>query len=109
MWYIDRKFSHHMSRYRRKFHFLNKTKSGRVVFEGSETNRVLGSEKANLGEKRKNVEDIWLIEGIQHNILSVRQMVNGGKEVILNCKRCIIWKEGSKRVIARGVKTLDNV
>lgn len=31
-------------------------------------------------------------------------MVDGGKEVIFNSKGCIIQKEGSKRVIAKGVK-----
>lgn len=70
---------------------------------------MLGCGKSNLGEKRTNEEDSWLIEGLKHNILSVIQMVDGGKEVILNSKGCIIQKEGSKRVISRGVKTSDNV
>jgi len=69
----------------------------------------LGSGKANLGEKRTNVEDVWVIEGLKHNILSVSQMVDGGKEVVFNSKGFFIMKEGSKRVIARGDKTPDNV
>ena len=71
------------------------------MFEGIETVKVLGSGKANLGEKRTNAEDFWIIEGQKNNILSVVQMVDGGKEVIFNSKGCIIQKEGSKRVIAR--------
>lgn len=65
--------------YRKKNHFLNKIKNGHVLFEGSETIRLLGSSKANLGEKRTNAEDVCLIEGIKHNIFSVIQMVDGRK------------------------------
>lgn len=98
-----------MSRDRRKIIFLNKIKSCCDVFEGSETTRVLGSGYANLSEERKNEKDVWIIEGLKHNILSVIQMVDGGKEGISKYKGSIIRKEGSKRVISKGVKTSDNV
>jgi len=94
-----------MSGDRRKFDY----NSVRVEFEGSETARVLGSGKANLGEKRTNEEDVSLIKGLKNNILSVRQMVDGGKEVIFDSKGWIIRKEGSKRVITRGFKTPEIV
>lgn len=35
--YVDSICSHNMSSDRRNFHFLNKTKDGHVVFEGSES------------------------------------------------------------------------
>ena len=103
IWIVD--FSHNMSGDRRKFDY----NSVRVEFEGSETARVLGSGKANLGEKRTNEEDVSLIKGLKNNILSVRQMVDGGKEVIFDSKGWIIRKEGSKRVITRGFKTPEIV
>lgn len=109
MWYIDSRISHNMLGDKIKFHFLNWTKSGCVVFQGNESARELGSGKANIGEKRTNADKLWIIKGINNNILSVSQMVNGGKEVIFNSKFCIIEKEGSKIVISMGVKTLDNV
>ena len=98
-----------MSGDRRKFHFLKKIKSGHFIFEWGEPARVLGSGKAKTGEKRTNVEDVWLIEVIKHSILTVSQMVDGGKEVVFNSKGCFIQKEGSKTVIARGGKTPYNV
>lgn len=67
---------------------MNRTKNGRVVFEGNESARVLGSNKSNLGEKRTNVDDVWLTEGLRNNILSVRQMVDRGKKAIFNSKCC---------------------
>jgi len=80
-----------------------------LFFEGSEPARVLGSGKANLGEKRTNDKYVWLIEGLKHNILSVSKIVYGGKEVVFNSKYCFIKKEGSMRVIERGVKAPNNV
>jgi len=71
-----------MSRDRIKFHFLDRTKSGCVLFEGNESARVLGSSKVNIGEKSTNADDVCFIEGLKHDILSVSQMVDGGKEVI---------------------------
>ena len=79
---------------RRKFHFLKRIKGGHVVFEGNELTRVLGSGKANIGEKRTNAENVWHIEGLKHNILNFIQMVYGGKEVLFNSKCCFIQYEG---------------
>jgi len=109
IWYIDSGHPHHMLGDRRKNHFLKKTKSGHVDFEGSEPIRALGSGKANLGEKRANVEDVWLIEGLKHNIISLSQMVDGSKEVVFKSKDLFIKEERSKRLITREVKTIDNV
>lgn len=39
--------------------------------------------------------------------MSVSQMVDGGKLLIFNSIGCVIRKEGSKRVISKGFKTLD--
>lgn len=52
---------------------------------------MLGSSKANL-EKRTNAEDVLLIEGLKNDIISVSQMVDGGKEVVFNSKGYFIWK-----------------
>jgi len=49
MWYIYSRSSHHILGHRRKFHFLKRTNTGCVVFEGNETTRVSGSGKAILG------------------------------------------------------------
>lgn len=79
-----------MLRDRIKFHFLKRTKSGCVVFEGNQSPRVLGSSKENLGDKRTNADDVFLIKGLNHNTLGVRQMVGGRKEVFFNTKGYII-------------------
>lgn len=83
-----------MSGDRDKFQFLKKIKSYHVVFEWSELARVLGSCKPNLGEKRTNAEDVCLIKVLKHNILSVIQMVDGGREGLFNSKGCFTQKEG---------------
>ena len=65
----------------------------------------MGSGKAILGENRTNAENVWPIEGLKHNILSVIQLV----DFVLNSKGCFIRKKGLKRKVVRGFKTLDNV
>ena len=81
-----------MSVDKRKSYLLNLTKAGCVDFEGNETTRVFGSGKANLGEKSTNVDDVWFIEGLSHNTLTLNQMIVWGKDVIFNSKGCIFQK-----------------
>lgn len=91
------------------FLFLKRIKSSHVVFEGNELARKLGKENANPGDKKDNAPNVCLIEGLKNNILSVSHMVDGGKKQVFNSKDFFISKEGSKRVTAKGVTTLENV
>jgi len=50
MWYIYYKFSHHMSGDRRKFHFMKRTKIGRVVL------KVIKPHVINCSKKRLNFD-----------------------------------------------------
>lgn len=52
--------------------------------------KVLGKGKANLGDKKTKAVDVLLVEGLKHNIISVRKMVDGGNEIIFNSKGCFI-------------------
>lgn len=69
----------------------------------------MGSGKANLGENRTNSEDVSLPKGLKSNIISMSQMVDGGKELVFNSKGCYIRKGGLEKVIDKGVKTPNNL
>lgn len=71
-WYIDNVCSHHMLGDSSIFFFFNRTKSFHVAFKGNEPTRVLGKGKDKLGERNTNANDVWLVQGLKHNILSIR-------------------------------------
>lgn len=68
--------------------------SGHVLFEGSEPTKVFGSGKDSPREKTTNPKCVCLVEGLKHNILSVSQMVYGGKEEVFNSNVCFTRMEG---------------
>lgn len=54
--------------------------SAHVIFEGSEPIKVLRRSKDSLGDRRAIAKCVLLVEDWKQNILSVSQMVYGGKE-----------------------------
>jgi len=108
-WYIDSGCYHHMLGEKSGFLSLRKTKDGHVILGDNTHAKVLGKGKVILGNEELNAVDVLLVEGLKQNILSVIQMVYGGKEVIFNSKVCCIRKEKSKRVISKEIRTSYNV
>lgn len=70
-WYIDNGCFHHMLGDSSIFFFLKRNESDHVAFEGDEPPTMLGKGKDNHRETKTNVDDIWLDEGLKHNILSM--------------------------------------
>jgi len=49
------------------------------------------------------------VEDLKHNILSVSQMVDRGLEITFKYKWCIIRKEDFGTLVAKQIRTLENV
>lgn len=91
--------------YKRNSLSMRKTKYVHVIHGNNTTTKVSSKGKASISDERTNVDDVFLVEKMKHNILSLIHMVDGCKEVIFNSKGCFIRKYKSKRVISKRIRT----
>jgi len=79
-WYIDSGCSKHMMGYKGKFLSLSERKSGSVTFGNDAPGKIKDKGMVSLSNGKGKAQDVLLVDGLKHNLLSVTQM----------CDRCSI-------------------
>ena len=82
-WYIDSGCSRHMTGDKNKFVNLKAKEGGKVSFGGNQSGRIVG-----IGEVQNAngapVKDVYHVEGLCHNLLSVSQSADKDNWVIFD-------------------------
>ena len=86
---------------------LNK-KNGNVSF-GSGTPKITGKGTTTLVNGQGKDQNTLLVEGLKHNHLSVSQVCDKGHNVVFSTKNCETRDSSSGELVAKGVRTPDNV
>jgi hypothetical protein len=73
-WYIDSGFSKHMTGDKGKFLSLSESKSGTVTFGNDAPGKIKGKGMVSLSNGKGKAQDVLLVDGLKHNLLSVSQM-----------------------------------
>ena len=89
-WYIDSGCSKHMTRNKDKFMSISKSKTGNVTFGNDELGKIKGKGMVSLSNGQGKAQDVLLVDGLKHNLLSVSQMCDRGCEVVFTSKDCKI-------------------
>jgi hypothetical protein len=108
-WYIDNGCSKHMTGDKGKFLSLSESKSGNVTFGNDAPGKIKGKGMVSLSNEKGKSQDVLLVDGMKHNLLSVIQMCDRGCEVIFTSKECKIKSVNSGQVVAQGIRTENNV
>ena len=88
-WYIDSGCSKHMTGDASKFTHISPKKSGHVTYGDNNKGRILGVGK--IGTNSSNsIENVLLVEGLKHNLLSVSQLCDKGYLVSFDSQKCLI-------------------
>ena len=93
--------------YRRNFISLSK-KEGNVSF-GSGTGKIAGRGKVTLINGKGKAQDALLVDGLKHNLLSVSQICDQGHKLVFSTKDCEIRNSVFGKLVAKGVRTPDNI
>jgi hypothetical protein len=104
-WYIDSGCSKHMMRDKGKFLSLSERKSGNVTFGNDALGKIKGKGMVSLSNGKGKSQDVLLVDGLKHNMLSVSQMCDRGCEVLFMSKDCKIKSVNSGQVVAKGIRT----
>ena len=62
-----------------------------------------------LSNGKGKAQDVLLVDGLKHNLLSVSQMCDRGCEVVFTSKDCKVKNVNSRQVVAKGIRTDNNV
>ena len=69
------------------FQSLELKSRGYVGFRGNQKGKIIGSGTIGNG-KLPSINNILLVEGLMHNLLSISQLSDNGYDVILNQMSC---------------------
>jgi hypothetical protein len=108
-WYIDSGCSKHMMGEKGKFLSLSESKLGNITFGNDALGKIKGKGMVSLSNGKGKSQDVLLVDGFKHNLLSVIQMCDKGCEVVFTSKDCKIKSVNSGQVVAKGIRTENNV
>jgi hypothetical protein len=108
-WYIDSGCSKHMMGDKGKFLSLSESKSGNVTFGNDALGKIKGKGMVSLSNGKGKAQDVLLVDGLKHNLLSLSQMCDRGCEVVFMSKDYKIKFVNSRQVVAKGTRTENNV
>ena len=108
-WYIDSGCSKHMMGDKGKFLSVSESKSRNVTFGNDAPGKIKGKGVVSLSNGKGKAQDVLLVDGLKHNLLSVIQMCDRGCEVVFTSKDCKIKSVNSGQVVAKGIRTKNNV
>ena len=86
-WYLDSGCSRHMTGERHVFQDLELKPGGVVGFGGNQKGNIIGSGTVGNG-KLPSINNVLLVEGLMHNLLSISQLSDNGYDVIFNQTSC---------------------
>ncbi|KAK2436266.1 bromodomain-containing protein [Trifolium repens] len=71
-WYLDSGCSRHMIGDKLLFHTLNQQEGGTVGFGGNQKGKIIGI--GTVGNSSLSISNVWLVDGLHHNLLSISQL-----------------------------------
>jgi hypothetical protein len=82
------------------FHTLNLKEGGTVGFGGNQRGKIIGIGK--VGNSSLTISDVWLVDGLQHNLLSISQLCDSNYDVVFNKNSCTVIKNSDKSILFKG-------
>ncbi|XP_042983258.1 uncharacterized protein LOC122312662, partial [Carya illinoinensis] len=89
---LDSGCSRHMTGDKTKFFDLRSKEEGHVTFEDNSKGKIVGIGKIG-NESSLIIEDVLLVEGLKHNLLSISQLCDKGFTVTFKMDKCIILND----------------
>ena len=86
-WFVDSGCFRHMTGEKTNFLSLAATQGGSVAFGNGKSGSIVGIGK--IGESLSHsIEDVYLVDGLKHNFLSVSQLCDKDNLVVFTSNRC---------------------
>jgi len=88
-WFVDSGYSRHMTCKKSNFLSLAATQGGSVAFGNEKSGTIVGIGK--IAESLSHsIEDVYLVDNLKHNLLSVSQLCDKDNLVVFTSDRCLV-------------------
>jgi len=105
-WYLDSGCSRHMTGEKSMFLTLTMKEGGNVKFGGNKSGKIIGT--GTIGNSSIFIINVWLVDGLEHNLLSIRQFCDNGYDVMFEKTNCTVINKDNKSIVFKG-KRVENV
>ncbi|XP_021718968.1 uncharacterized protein LOC110686665 [Chenopodium quinoa] len=102
-WYLDSGCSKHMTGDKSKFLSLEAYPGGSVTFRDNKKGEVIAKGKVGRSSSH-SIENVPLVEGLMHNLLSISQFCDKGNSVSFTSDSCNIINDKTGRVVLEGTR-----
>jgi hypothetical protein len=89
-----------MTEEKHMFQTLTLKEGGSVGFGGKQKGNIIDT--CTVGNSSLSIYDVWLVDGLKHNLLSISQFFNSGYVVMFDKNSCIVLKDFDKSILFRG-------
>jgi hypothetical protein len=79
-----------------------------VTFGNDEPSKIKGKGTVSLSNGKGDAQDVLLVDGLKHNLLSISQMSDRGYEEVFTYKNCKVKNVNSRKVVAKGIRKDNN-
>jgi len=77
-----------------------------VGFGGNQTGKIIGS--GTIGNSSISIYNVWLVDGLRHNLLSINQFCDNGYDVLFVKSNCTVINKYNQSIVFKG-KRRNNV
>ena len=88
MWYLDSRCSRHMTGEKERFSILSHHNGGNVTFGDNRKGEIVG--KGTICSSSSNIENVYLVDGLKHSLLSISQLCDKGNRVVFDSHSCLV-------------------
>ena len=105
-WYLDSGCSKHMTGDKSQFLSLVAYNGGTVTFGDNVKGDIIAIGKVGKSQ-HCSIDNVFLVEGMRHNLLSISQFCDKGNTVRFTCEKCLVVDCNTGNTILEGIgKTL---
>ena len=98
VWYLDSGCSRHMTGNVSMFLQVRKYNGGYVTFGDNAKGKIVGVGK--IGKSLStSIDDVYLVDGLKHNLLSISQLCDKGYNVVFERSKCIIHEKNNNQIL----------
>jgi len=105
-WYLDSDCSRHITGEKSMFITLIMKEGGNVKFGGNQAGKIIST--GTIGNSSISINNVWLVDGLEHNLLSISQFCDNGYDVLFDKTNCIVVNKDDKSIVFKG-KRIKNV
>uniref|UniRef100_A0A151UIC7 Uncharacterized protein n=1 Tax=Cajanus cajan TaxID=3821 RepID=A0A151UIC7_CAJCA len=108
LWYLDSGCSRHMTGDPSKISSLKLKNEGFVTYGDNNKGKILGCGNIGNSSSSTMIENVLLVEGLKHNLLSISQLSDKGFKIEFDNTCCLICDKLKKEIRFIG-KRIDNI